>query len=625
MKHLFTLFSAISTMLLLIATNSMAIPPHPQMLQDRLAVGDTVGYFHLIEAGRPLPEVAQFSTQKALAPQRVGRPNLPSKALLVLVEYEDVHFQPENTRESYQAMFNGTNYHDNGAPGSAKEYFQAQSNGAYSPEIVVVGPLCLPHPMAYYGGNSANTKDSLSGQMVLDACSMVAAIDSIDLHDFDSDNDGALDLFFVVYAGWSEAAYGPSDAIWPHNWTIQSAIYYGNTVYPSSAYNDYSLFTFDGVYLDEYSCSNELYMYPYMLATGIGVFCHEYEHAMGLPDLYDTSFGVNYSESRAAQSWDVMCVGMDNNYGITPPNFSPWEKAFFGWANTDYISLESGQDTVVTIYANGSAQQNIIQLNEAGHLLAWNDTATAYCLEYRQQSGWDEYVPTHGMLIWRVRYDPVLVDNNTWNNIPYQPGYTIVSSHSRWIGDYVAYPGVSGRTECNNIPHYTIDDITEYDDHVTLHITRAEPPAFNFSIDAENKLWVLAANPETEIIYQLLDTVCSDTEAHQLITDFANTIETQAMFSRNTIDRVDGALLSLDELPANAAMTLVVAEAAWNETSHQVVLGETGVYRIGNPPTALEQITTDTMSGKVQKIIHNGQLIIIREGKHYNAAGIMLK
>ena len=59
----------------------------------------------------------------------------------------------------------------------------------------------------------------------------------------------------------------------------------------------------------------------------IGVFCHEFGHAFGLPDLYDTDGG-----SAGVGHWCLMGSG-NWNTPTNPAHMSAWSKSELGWAN----------------------------------------------------------------------------------------------------------------------------------------------------------------------------------------------------------------------------------------------------------------------------------------------------
>ena len=91
-----------------------------------------------------------------IAPRRTPNINLAPKGLLILVNYTDITFDSENNQQAFDSLANGDNYTYNGATGSCKAYFKAQSNGLYEPHFDVIGPITLPHNSAYYAANDAS-------------------------------------------------------------------------------------------------------------------------------------------------------------------------------------------------------------------------------------------------------------------------------------------------------------------------------------------------------------------------------------------------------------------------------------------------------------------------------------
>ena len=65
--------------------------------------------------------------------QREANEHLAQRGLLIVVEFADQRLAPGNTIQSFDSLFNGNDYNYNGATGSCKKYFEAQSNGLYSP------------------------------------------------------------------------------------------------------------------------------------------------------------------------------------------------------------------------------------------------------------------------------------------------------------------------------------------------------------------------------------------------------------------------------------------------------------------------------------------------------------
>ncbi|MGN0236428.1 MAG: M6 family metalloprotease domain-containing protein [Paludibacteraceae bacterium] len=320
----------------------------------------------------------------------------PPKGLLLLVQFSDMAFFTPNPHAAFDSLANSIDYTYNGAMGSAREYFRSQSNGQYVPDFTVVGPVTLPHTMDYYGTNASDGYDQYLADFVIDAC--VAVKDSVDWTQFDSDNDGEVDLVFLLFAGYGEADSYKQNTIWPCKWEVTSALYYGytnQTTYYYRSQNDKNLPIFEGKTVDKFACSCE-WAYYSNSRNGIGTFVHEFSHVLGLPDYYVLS-GEN---SHTPGSWSLMDYGNYVNNGNTPPNYSAYDKYFLGWVTPTFLStnqqvtLPADGKTYYMLTRNGIAPAN-------GAFIA----DTVYYLENRQYTGWDTYLPGHGLLVWQVVYD----------------------------------------------------------------------------------------------------------------------------------------------------------------------------------------------------------------------------
>lgn len=327
--------------------------------------------------------------------------------LVLLVEFSDKKFDPTNTLEDFKEMMNKEGYDYQGAIGSARDYFIAQSDGQFRPTFDVVGPITLDRAMAYYGGNDKYTgNDSRPEDMVIDACRKVESM--VDFSIYDRDNDGFVDLVYVIYAGYGESANDNAgsldDTIWPHAWYIYQGA--GKEV------------SVDGKLLDAYACSAELQGNTGTYRDGIGSFCHEYSHTLGLPDFYDTS-GSNYGMS----TWSLMDYGCYNgpdmngdghSDGSVPVGYTAYEREFCGWLTIEELTSPA---TV--------SLENLADSKKAYKIVS-SDKNQYFTLENRQQTGWDTYMASSGLMILKVDYDRMIWDNNIVNCEPTRQRMTIM-------------------------------------------------------------------------------------------------------------------------------------------------------------------------------------------------------
>ncbi len=419
-------------------------------------------------------------TQSRVASQSDGK-SLAERGLLIVVEFTDVSLSEGNTIQSFDSLANGDNYTHNGATGSCRQYFEAQSNGQYSPCFDVVGPVKLPHDMAYYGTNDDEGYDLYVVDFVIDACRGADALD-VDFSQYDHDNNGMLDFVYIIYTGHAESEGGGATTIWPHNWDLISALYYGYTnqnEYYAYSDVDYKLPSFDGKILNEYACSNEIRRND--SRTGIGTICHEFSHVLGLPDYYLTTESPITNQRLTPGAWSLMGYGNYLNEGNTPPNFSVYDKYLLGWLTPTILDKSQS----LTIPADGTTTymltRNQTHVEEGAYR-----TDTVYYIENRQQDGWDAYLPGHGMLVWRVMYN----QEDWYNNCPndYVARYLLVSAESK-SSPYtegkakpeVPFPGSNNQTKYEPFKEYNgLYNIQETNGIITCDFTTT-----NSTIDVE--------------------------------------------------------------------------------------------------------------------------------------------
>lgn len=348
------------------------------------------------------------------------------KALVILVEFSDTPFQSgEKAKnvfehflkgkaedalpdgyEAYTGSYAKANLRNNG---SVSDYFYVMSQGTYTPQFDVVGPYKLNHSFLYYGqGENDNTY-----ALVSDACK--AADKDVDFSRYDADGDGMVDLVYIIYAGYPASMSGNPNDIWPKSGTGDFGTYDGKKVCRF------------GVHA-ELNFGRELNQKNGFLLSGIGLFCHEFSHTLGLPDLYPT-VDVSKVDNQNPEMWDLMDGGeYTYNGGYCPTPYSPWEMDAMGWATP--IELSDEKQTV-TLKSYGKERVAYKIKGENNEYLL---------LQNIQIGGWwtgVAYVYKTGMLVWRIDYnneDVNLFDNP--NNTIGKPKVMIVPADGYVISDY---------------------------------------------------------------------------------------------------------------------------------------------------------------------------------------------
>lgn len=461
--------------LLLPASAAMAMPAKQQPVEGFMAdgtpvtaiqVGDENFHYYISQSdGAVLRRegelfVKDSSPRRAKSPRyisgRVPGTSFPAKGrqkvAVVLVEYQDVKFNLSDPLDYFTRMLNEEGFSDYHATGSARDWFIHSSFGQFEPEFIVMGPVTLQKNRDYYGGNDAWGQDSNPQKMVIEACRQLNA--EVDFSQFDCDNDGYIDNVFVVYAGRGEASGGSSDCVWPHAWTLSSAE-------PGSVYS------FDNVRLNRYACTNEWELsdlgYGYR-PVGIGSFVHEFAHVMGLPDLYTTDYATG---SFTLGAWSAMDLGPYNNDMCTPPQFSAWERAALGYIEPEPLAANAANAALEPL-EEGKA-----------YLVSTNKANEYFIIENRQQTGWDAFIPGHGMLIWHIDYDEDVWRQNAVNNdvthnrVDIVEADGILTSATR---DGDSFPGAAGVTSFtfqswNSTPTgHALTDISEIGHRVAFRV-----------------------------------------------------------------------------------------------------------------------------------------------------------
>lgn len=333
------------------------------------------------------------------------------RSLVLLVEYQDVRFRVPDPHTFFDDMLNKEGFSEYNATGSARDYFLEQSFGEFRPHFDVYGPVTLPNNMSYYGENRYGN-DLRPEQMVLHAAEMLQ--DEIDFSQYDFDNNGQVDNIYVIYAGLGENSGGHSTSVWPHSYQIPNGpVYNGKTIYA-------------------YACSNEI---TDGKPEGIGTFCHEYSHVLGLPDLYGTVSTL----SCTPKTWSIMDYGSYNNDSRTPPNYGIYERNALGWMEP---VIAEGPESV---------ELDAIHKSNRGYLIQTSSSNEFFLIENRQQDGWDTYIPGHGMLLWHIDFNQVKWDLNVVNNDRNHQYVDIVEAIGRTGDSNITlsgypFPGTTGKT-----------------------------------------------------------------------------------------------------------------------------------------------------------------------------------
>ncbi len=121
----------------------------------------------------------------------------------------------------------------------------------------------------------------------------------------------------------------------------------------------------------------------------MGVFAHEYGHALGLPDLYDTDYSSN-----GIGDWGLMASGSWNSVtraGDTPAHMSAWSKVTLGWVTPIQVAGTLTDELIDQAATTPDVYQ-----------FATGNPSEYFLVENRQLTGFDEGLPGAGLAIWHI-------------------------------------------------------------------------------------------------------------------------------------------------------------------------------------------------------------------------------
>lgn len=328
---------------------------------------------------------------------------------VIMVQFSDKKFQTTTTPELMSRVYNEPGYTDRmGSIGSIKDYFVSQSDSMFIPTFDIIGPVTLDNGYATYGANRSTGGDSNVRQMVRDAVSKAVDL-GVDFSKYYVDNH--VPLVALLYAGPGEATGGGDDTVWPHFLSLTSSWGGFNSYTTMSNYQFGSYFVGNETLEQSYSDGTTV---SYLM--GMGVFVHEFGHALGLPDFYVTDY--SYSNDAPFGDWSVMDEGEYYGSAYAPVGYNAYEKSYMGWL--DISELTTGQ-------------QKTLKPGEATLIRNANSTNEYFILENRQPSTWYPSAMGSGLLNIRIAYDSRQWTSNTLNNTQSSKRAMVVTADSATI------------------------------------------------------------------------------------------------------------------------------------------------------------------------------------------------
>lgn len=545
------------------------------------------------------------------------------KGLIVLVDYYDCYFSRSDMQQFYYNMANAQNYtgftNEDGTPntygectGSVRDYYFDNSQGLFDPTFDVVGPVRLTN-------YSVNDHHKMSGSAAIWAEALRQIDSQVDFTQYDTDNDGNIDMIFFIGAGSGSNSDGSTDHLWPHKYDLY-----------------WQFVVLDQKRARTYACSTEfLYDASYGIIDGIGTICHEFSHVLGLPDLYDTDYADGGGQSQHPGNWDIMSGGSYQNNSRTPVAYSLYDRYSLGFANAQ------------TITQNGTYQLNQIGSTGDGYILPSGEPNVKFYIENRQNTKWDTYAPGHGMIICRVDSTNSYVwNNNDVNCDPSHNYYVLLRAGNGTETEQESDAFPTGATYINNTTtpnlktfngtpcQFNISDIQENNGLISFKIGGG-PTTLATMLDegVDGEEYIISDDLAVVDVADYADkAVLTDGEGNWIMV----TADTNIFNQLVNMSAVKGGTLkgTLSGIELNPVLTITAAEAGdvvpeftidtyylsdtFNPKVNQVidVIGywnaANGALRAYQEPPQGPSLTLDTSWGAAENTLQNGKRYKVR-------------
>ena len=435
------------------------------------------------------------------------------KVLVILAEFADTTFTIQNTKQVFtnylmnEGHFSETAYAQNRNYKGVRGYFKDCSYGQFTPTFDVVGPVKLPKPQTYYGAENDNITD-----LMTDACNAVD--NEVDFSQYDANGDGMVDLVYIIYAGHSANYRGnTSTDIWPKS---------GTTIISK---------TFDGKSIRRYGVSNELAgrenkKKEKETINGIGLFCHEFSHTLGLPDIYAYKTDAEDQNDQGMELWDLMDGGTEVQGGRVPSPYLAWEREAMGWMSIDTLTTDRHIANLKTI-DNGGKAYKILNPSASNEYIVLQSIQKGGWYQ-----GWGNGSYPKGLLVYRVSYASNKVNVFDFpNNVKGKPRVIVVPAD----GKVLSAQNAGG----------------SWDTYITQHNEDLYP--YN-GVDSIKGFKMFNETILGRSMFNIVETDGADTENRYVSFDFRdrittgiyNTTVTELTISDNRIYTLDGRYVGTD-------------------------------------------------------------------------------
>jgi M6 family metalloprotease-like protein len=332
--------------------------PLPKAYLDRLADDRTAyqmqrAWIHKVRRIKVARDAYLARQLETYGPQAL-QAALPSQfvvsgtvAVPVVVGYFQGHSVPYSASTLQDKLFDGPS-------GTITDYYSEVSYGNINMTGTVWGWDQVSQVDTYYAGSSNGLVpgDARTGEFIKELLDANDA--AVDFSQYDNDgpdgvpnsgdDDGYADFVAFVHNEAGGECTGNNN-IWSHRWIYEQWPASGGLPYTTNdpAAGGGFILVSDYVIQPAYNCSS--------LGGGvidIGVFCHEFGHAFGLPDLYDTR---GYNDGNGIGFWGIMGAGNWNSPS-SPAHPCAWTREALGWVTPTVIDWNETDVDIRAINTN---------------------------------------------------------------------------------------------------------------------------------------------------------------------------------------------------------------------------------------------------------------------------------
>ena len=318
---------------------------------------------------------------------RLMRKTFPStgniRVLALLIDYPNL--QQTYPASDFDSLLYAANYRS--GDGSFKYFYETSSDSILTIDVDVRGWYRAANNYLYYSRDSGYDRAADLVREAVDA----AELAGVNFANYDNDNNGNVDGILAVHSGPGAEQGARTQYIWSHRWVLAG----GNL----------GAVTYDGKFINDYMINPETRIAgANQNLVGIGVFCHEFGHNLGLPDLYDTD--NSNGDSEGIGNWCLMAGGTWLGGEHRPANHSAWCRVELNWATPTLLSI-----------GNSSAHSMQPSVNDPNEIYRINTSLSNeyFLLENRQKIGLDVELPGEGLAVWHINTNKTLAPGNGVN------------------------------------------------------------------------------------------------------------------------------------------------------------------------------------------------------------------